>query len=162
MTANRPSASRPVRARAPAPSQPLSRSSGVALRPRRRWSKERRGGAIACITIAFASVLGLSVYGVHLQTTQSAKRAAERDLQIAIATGSALKKVSVLFVPDDGQVCRRRWMDNGTWTLRDGGEINCEDAAMWNVEAPDREQKVERRIGAIRDGFQARSNGKPE
>jgi hypothetical protein len=33
---------------------------------------------------------------------------------------------------------------------------------MWNVEAPDREQKVERRIGAIRDGFQARSNGKPE
>jgi hypothetical protein len=143
------------------PSQRMTQSSGAAS-PRKRWSKERRGGAIACVMIAFAAVLSLSVYGVHSQMTQSALRAAERELQIAIATGSALKTVKVLFVPDDGNVCRQRWIDNNSWTLRDGGQVDCEDAALWNVDVPDREQKVERRIGAIRHGFQGRSNGKVE
>lgn len=112
--------------------------------------------------MAFLSVLSLSVYGVHSQMTQTAARAAARDMQIAIATGAALNTTSVLFVPDDGNVCRRRWIDNTTWTLRDGGKVDCDDAANWNIDAPTREQKVERRLGAIRDGFQARGTGKVE
>lgn len=110
----------------------------------------------------FIAVLSLSAYGVHSQITQTAALAAERERQIAQQTGSALKTVSVLFVPDDGQVCRRRWIDNGSWMLRDGGKVACEDAASWNIEIPDREQQIERRLGAIRHGFQARAGGKTQ
>jgi hypothetical protein len=110
----------------------------------------------------FVLVVSLSAYGVHSQMVKTAAQAAERDRQNALATGSALRTATVLFVPDDGQVCRRRWIDNGSWTLRDGGKVDCEDAATWNIEMPDRDQQIERRLGAIRHGFQARNGGKAE
>jgi hypothetical protein len=153
MTGQRPLKPRP--ARAPASARP--RTPASASPHAKGWGRERRTGAIACDLIAFACVLALSVYGVRSHMAETAARAAERDLQIALATGSALKKVSVLFVPDDGLVCRRRWIDNESWTLRDGGKVDCDDAATWNIDMPDREQQFERRLGAIRHGFQARN-----
>jgi hypothetical protein len=131
------------------------RSPAAPLSPK-RWHRERRFGAIAAVIVAFLFVLLLSVYGIQTHMAQAAARAAARDMQAALATGAALNTVAVLFVPDDGNVCRRRWIDNMTWTLRDGGKVDCDDAAQWNIDAPTREQKVERRLGAIRDGFQAR------
>jgi hypothetical protein len=157
MTGYRSSKTQHVTARASAPSRRL-----VQRPVTKRWAGERSRGSIACVMAGFVLVLSLSAYGVHSQMAQNAALAAERDWQIALATGSALKTVSILFVPDDGQVCRRRWIDNGSWTLRDGGKVDCEDAATWNIDMPDREQQIERRLGAIRHGFQARAGGKAE
>lgn len=162
MTATRSSTPPRYSGRASAPARSRALDSAILRRGPQRLSKDRRRGAIACVIAGFGLVLSLSAYGVHSQMVESAARAAERERQIAFETGSALKTVSVLFVPDDGQVCRRRWIDNGSWTLRDGGKVDCEDAAQWNIEMPDREQQIERRLGAIRHGFQARNGGKAE
>ncbi|HWV53345.1 MAG TPA: hypothetical protein VNZ93_12265 [Pseudorhodoplanes sp.] len=128
----------------------------------RSWRKERRRGAIAAAVICLVFVALMSGYGLHAHMAQAEARAAARDMQIAIETGAALNNVAVLFVPEYGAVCRRRWIDNTTWSLRDGGQVDCEEAAGWHVNAPIREHKVERRIGAIRETFQTRAPGKVE
>lgn len=118
---------------------------------------------IAAIAVAFVLGGSLSVYLVHSQLTQVAAR--ERTLALhtaAVATSAALGSGSVLFVPEYGNNCRRRWLDNKTGKLRDGGEVHCDEAVGWNATPPTREQNVERRMDAIRNGFQSRSGGTPE
>lgn len=112
---------------------------------------------MAAVTVFFLLGALLSGYGVHARMSHEAARAAARDMRIALATGAALHTGTVLFVPEYGNVCRRRWLDNKTWTLRDGGEIVCDSEVSWNANLPPREYKVERRIGAIRSVFQSRS-----
>jgi hypothetical protein len=164
MTVYRPSLRQAAGARRPA--APVTAARGPAAvhsRPTPKgWHKERRRGAIAAVTVAFLLCILLSGYGIHAQMSQAAARIAERDRQIALETAAALQTAAVLFVPDDGKVCRRRWIDNANWALRDGGEVDCDEAATWNVDTPSREKKVERRLGAIRSVFQSRATGKVE
>jgi hypothetical protein len=109
------------------------------------------------VVLLFSAILG--VYGIQTHMAQTAAREAARNMQIALATGAALVTSEVLFVPEHGNICRRRLIDNTNWTLRDGGAVECDEAASWNVSIPTREQNVERRIGAIRSGFQTRGGG---
>lgn len=163
MTASRPPLHPPVRRHQSAPRIPalpgaiLVRSRTVASRTSKG---ERRRGAIAAVTVAFLMVGLLSGYGVHRQMSQAAARAEARSLQTALATGAALQSGAVLFVPEYGGVCRRRWIDNATWLLRDGGETDCDQAANWQATVPPADHKVGQRLDAIRSVFQARAAGK--
>lgn len=115
---------------------------------------------IAAGIVAFLFGGLLSGYGIHARMSQAALRVEARDMQLAAATAAALNRGAVLFIPQFGDTCRRRWIDNATWTLRDGGEVDCEDAANWHDKAEDRQHKVEQRLDAISKTFQSRSGGK--
>jgi hypothetical protein len=126
------------------------------------WHRERRHGAIAAVTAAFLFGGLLSGYGVHAQMLRAAKRVEAHNMQLARATAAALDQGAVLFVPQFAGTCRRRWIDNATWMLRDGGEVDCELAANWHATGQDRQQKVEQRLDAISKTFQSRASGKPD
>jgi hypothetical protein len=104
----------------------------------------------------------LSGYGVHTHVSRTAARAEARGLQIALAAGAALRNGTVLFVPEYGNVCRRRFIDNATGMLRDGGETECDEAASWNATIPPADHKVGRRLDAIRTVFQSRGAGRSD
>jgi hypothetical protein len=164
MTAPRPLLHQPASARDSAPRIAAARGASALqhTRPPKSWHRDQRRGLIAVVIVTFLFVALLCAYGVHTQMAQTAARAAERDLQVALATGASLNTGTVLFVPEYGSTCRRRWIDNATWTFHDGGEVECEEQAAWHATMPSREYKVEKRIDAIRNVFQARTGGKVE
>jgi hypothetical protein len=168
MIVDRPSLRRAIRVSRAAPRVPAARGSKPAqaaapvLHNPKSWNRERRRGIIAAVTVALLLGALLSVYGIHAQVSQAAARAAARDMQSALATGTALQSGTVLFVPQYGGVCRRRWIDNETWTVRDGGEIACDSEVSWNATLPAQEYNIGRRLDAIRNVFQSRSTSKVE
>jgi hypothetical protein len=60
---------------------------------------------------------------------------------------------SILFVPSEGNVCRKRVIDNKTWLMRDKGYVTCDEAVSWNANIQARPYSATTRVGAIRDGF---------
>jgi hypothetical protein len=168
MAIDRPPLRQPVRVRRTEPRVPIARGSNAAqaapagVQSAKSWRRERRRGAIAAVTVAFLLGALLSGYGIHTHMSQLAARVAARDMQIALATGAALQSGMVLFVPQYGNVCRRRWIDNETWTIRDGGDIACDSEVSWNATLPVREYKIERRLDAIRNVFQSKTTSKVE
>ena len=162
MAANRPL--RPhVQANRPIPRVSAARVAIAPARSRKTWHREKRRGVIAAIAVAFVLGGSLSVFVVHSQLTQAAARERSHALHTAaLATSAALGSGSVLFVPEYGNNCRRRWLDNQTGVLRDGGEVQCDEAVGWNATPPTRGQIVERRMDAIRNGFQPRTGATPE
>ncbi|MBV6487644.1 MAG: hypothetical protein KJZ73_16005 [Pseudorhodoplanes sp.] len=60
---------------------------------------------------------------------------------------------SILFVPDTGNVCRRRLIDNRTWAIRDDGYVLCEDAASGLLGHNAGQYSATSRVEAIREGF---------
>jgi hypothetical protein len=163
MSQNRTSLRNRTRVSPPAPRLPARPTPKIARKPKGSHRDTRRGAVAAVVTISFLLLASLSGYGLHMHMQQSAARIAAHELKVALETGAALQKGEVLFVPQDGNVCRRRVIDNTTWTLRDAGELPCDDEVFWNSNQPEREQKVERRLDAIRNMFQSRTiGGKPE
>jgi uncharacterized membrane protein YczE len=113
------------------------------------------------IAVSLTLALGAMLvgYGVQAQMTAEAARIARRAEQIAMATKEELKKGTVLFVPVHGNVCRQRWIDNATWTIRDGQDVLCDEAASWTVNTKPTDPSVSQRMDAVRDGF--RLSAKP-
>lgn len=104
----------------------------------------------------------MSGYGLHSQIVLANLRAEARNMQVALATAATLESSPILFVPQYGNMCRRRWIDNQSWVLRDGGEIDCEEHVTWNSTLPVRLHKVEQRLDAISKVFQSRAVSKPD
>lgn len=125
----------------------------LAKRPATRH-RERRHASIAAISVLLLLGVLLSGYAVQSQVSQWAARVHARDMQIARETGAALNNGTVLFVPRYGNMCRLRWIDNVTWKLRGGGEVACDQAITENASLSTKQRKIERRIDAIRGGFQ--------
>ena len=67
----------------------------------------------------------------------------------------ALRSGPILFVPIEGNVCRRRVIDNETWRIRDDGFVECDEAVTWNSGAENQKYFVAVRVDAIRAGFKA-------
>ena len=64
-----------------------------------------------------------------------------------------LQSGAILFVPIEGNVCRRRAIDNETWRLRDDGFVTCDEAVTWNSGASNQKYFVAVRVDQIRAGF---------
>jgi hypothetical protein len=108
------------------------------------------------IAILVAIVLA-GGYGVHQRMVFAAEQAALRAAQFASALKAELRTGTVLFVPLGGNVCRRRVIDNATWTMRDGGQVICDRAVSWNANMPDPEQFLGMRSDAMRASFGQRN-----
>lgn len=116
------------------------------------WRRDQQRGL--AIAVSLAVVLGslLAGYGVQVQMADKAARQALRASQIAMATKEDLRTGSILYVPDNGNICRQRWIDNATWMVIGGGtDVDCDEAE--NANAPNAAQQVGARMEALRDGF---------
>ena len=149
--------------RAPPPRAAAPRPAVAPARRRKVRNRDWQQAFIAAIAGAVVLVGSISVYAVHSRMARAEAHARALALHNAAAeTGEALGTGSVVFVPEYGHNCRRRWLDNRTGTIRDGGEIHCDDAVGVDAAGPTRAQKFERRMDAIRNGFQTRNGGSPE
>jgi len=63
---------------------------------------------------------------------------------------------SVLFVPLEGNLCRKRLIDNKTWFMRDKGYVICDEAVSWNATMQNTPFTANKRLDAVRTGFQKR------
>lgn len=73
-----------------------------------------------------------------------------------MAPAGELQSGAVLFVPTEGNVCRRRMIDKDTWRIREAGFVTCDEAVTWNSGAQSQKYFVAAaRIDAIRAGFKA-------
>ena len=64
-----------------------------------------------------------------------------------LATGS------ILFVPHQGNICRKRLIDNKTWRMHDKGYVICDEAVSWNANTVGQPYTATSRVDAIRGGF---------
>ena len=146
----------------PEPEQPAIPARPVearVIKTARSWHKEQRRGFMIAVSLTLALGALLIGYGVQAQITAEATRTAQRAEQIALATKETLRAGPILFVPIYGNVCRQRWIDNATWTVRDGQDVVCDEAASWTVNTKPADQSVTMRMDAMRDGFRANKPG---
>jgi hypothetical protein len=163
MNDRRQSIQRISRSLRPAPKVPVPRQIRVgrlaapAVGSRHR-NRDFHRGLIA--TASVAALLGgilAGGYGVHSQMAAATERAALRYAQNAAATSAELRNSPILFVPIGGNICRRRWIDNTTWTVHDGGEVECDHAVGWNATIPELQPyHVGQRMDAVRSTFRSR------
>mgnify|MGYP001420638415 CR=1 FL=1 len=64
-----------------------------------------------------------------------------------------IAQAPILFVPERGNVCKQRMLNNADWTISEGGYIVCDDEVSWNVGLPANRYSAESRIDAVRSGF---------
>jgi hypothetical protein len=113
----------------------------------------RRDFHRALIVLASLAALVASGYGVHMQIAAANERLQRQHWRLAAATRAELHNGTVLFVPIGGNICRRRLIDNATWTLRDGGEVECENEAAWNSTLPETRYQIGLRLDAVSRTF---------
>jgi hypothetical protein len=65
------------------------------------------------------------------------------------------RSATVLFVPLEGNVCRKRIIDNLTWLIADAGYAACDEAVTWNAHYPDAGQQLVGRLEQMRTSFRA-------
>jgi hypothetical protein len=166
MAANHPLRPHVGKYRAPPPrvAAPVVARAAVAPAHRRKTRhREWQHAFIAAVAVALVLGGSISVYALHARMTHAAANArALAQHTAAVETGEALSSGAVVFVPEYGHNCRRRWLDNKTGVLREGGELHCDDAVGLESAGPTRAQKFERRIDAIRNGFQTRNGAGPD
>jgi len=59
---------------------------------------------------------------------------------------------SILFVPQEGNLCRQRVIDNKTWFIRDKGYVTCDEVVSWNANIQGQPYSAISRVDAIRGG----------
>jgi len=105
-------------------------------RTKRRNSRSERTRRIAAVVAVLALLTaGLFAAGEAKIELSSAKPAASDD---EIYTGA------ILFVPDDGKVCRRFLFDNRTGRLSYGGLVDCETAYYRSPGTPPAQMSIAR------------------
>jgi hypothetical protein len=99
-------------------------------RIKRRSGRSEAGRRIAAVA-AVAAVLTAGWFAARETTVElfAPPKAPAMPSDDEIYTGT------ILFVPDDGQTCRRFLFDNRTGRLSDNGLVDCESAYYQNREA---------------------------
>ena len=115
-----------------------------------KQGNDRRRGIMICASLSV--FLALTILGASYAARLPDKHA---DYATFLAQSSALRSSPILFVPVEGNVCRKRLIDNKTWKIKDGGTVVCDEAVSWNTSAPNQKYFVAVRVDAIRAGFRA-------
>ena len=114
------------------------------------FERDRRHGLITCAWLS--ALLAAAVIGGGTIAKTSGSPAGE---MAYMGPAGSLQAGAVLFVPLEGNVCRRRSIDNETWRIRDDGYVTCDEAVTWNSGAQNQKYFVAVRVDAIRAGFKA-------
>jgi hypothetical protein len=97
------------------------------MRRQRKRTKRRSTGAERARRIAaVAAVTALLAGGFFAATETNIQLSAAKPAPVP--SDDEIYTGSILFVPDNGRVCRRFLFDNRTGRLSDGGLVDCESA----------------------------------
>jgi hypothetical protein len=118
---------------------------------------DRRRGLITCAWLCAALAAAIIAGGTVAKTGGSSSASLGRAGSYA---AGELQAGAVLYVPIEGNVCRRRSIDNATWQIKDDGYVVCDDAVTWNSGAAGQKYNDAVRVDAIRAGFKAVTQGK--
>lgn len=113
----------------------------------RTVARDGRRAVLAAILLGFVAATSLSD-GKLIPDFAPAAPVATPD----VPNDDALRTGSILITPGDGNICELRLIDNATWRIHPGGEIECDDAVAWQTLRSDA-YTAQSRIEAIRDGF---------
>jgi hypothetical protein len=143
---------RPLRVQRPAQRIPAARRATAATSKARSRDFHRALIVLASLAVLAAGIL-VGGYGVHVQITAANERVLRHHWQLAAATRAELRDGTILFVPIGGNVCRRRLIENATWAVRDGGEVECDDEVAWNSTLPETRYQIGLRMDAVSRTF---------
>jgi hypothetical protein len=146
------------------------RNPDLTMRQRKRAAHRRdRNRALwagAALTLIFAGSLYMATYVIKpSDSLRSANRAGQSTMASKPASGSGagdqngddyLSTGSILFVPHQGNICRKRLIDNKTWRMHDKGYVTCDEAVSWNANNANTvgtTYTATSRVDAIRGGF---------
>src|SRR5689334_1478296 len=110
------------------------------------FERDRRRGLITCACLSAILAVAIIAGG---SVAKNAGGNPGREMAY-LGAGGELRNGAVLFVPIEGNVCRRRVIDNYTWRIRDDGFIECDEAVTWNSNAENQKYFVAVRVDAIR------------
>jgi hypothetical protein len=137
------------------------------MRKRRTSQRRERNRALAAgLVLLFVCASGLYFASHSLRTSDDRSERLASSLTAGSgsphslgASGNGtgdddLTTGSILFVPNEGNICRQRLIDNRTWTIRDGGYVTCNEAVSWHTGTTSRKVYTPTsRVEAIRQGF---------
>ncbi len=123
-------------------------------KPATSFDRDRRRGIITCACLSAILAAAIVAGGAATKTSGSAGANVTREMAYMGPAGE-LQSGAILFVPIEGNICRRRMIDNGTWRIRDDGYVACDEAVSWNSGAQSQKYFVAVRVDAIRAGFKA-------
>jgi hypothetical protein len=144
-------------------SKPISRPMSVIARtPVRRpkaksstlFERDRTRGIVTCACLS-AILAAAIIAGSTASKTKDAAGANPNQNVAFMGTAGELQSGAILFVPVEGNICRRRLIDNDSWRIRDDGFVTCDEAVTWNSGAQSQKYFVAVRVDAIRSGFKA-------
>lgn len=116
------------------------------------FERDRRRGLVTCAWLAAVLAAAIIGGGTVAKSVGSSTASLGRESHYAAGT---LRSGAVLYVPIEGNVCRRRSIDNETWQIKDDGYVVCDEAVTWNSGAVGQKYFVAVRVDAIRAGFKA-------
>lgn len=118
------------------------------------FETDRRRGLItsACLSVILA--IAMIASGTVAKNSGSSGGYLGREGNYASGSGE-LQSGAILYVPLEGNVCRKRAIDNESWRIRDDGYVVCDEAVTWNSSAQGQKYFVTVRVDAIRAGFKA-------
>jgi hypothetical protein len=123
-------------------------------KPLTSFERDRRRGLITFVCLSVALVVAVVAGGAAAKRGGSSNATAGSELASGTGAGD-LQSGAILFVPIEGNVCRRRAIDNDTWHTRNDGYVTCDEAVTWNSGAQGQKYFVTVRVDAIRAGFKA-------
>jgi len=112
--------------------------------------RDRHRGIVACVAVSAVLAAGILAGGYTAHTRASAER---KENHMLAARVEELRTGAILYVPLEGNVCRLRLIDNGTWHTRDAGTVVCDEAVSWNSTLEGQKYFVAVRVESIRAGF---------
>lgn len=116
------------------------------------FQRDRRRGLITCAGLSVVLAAAIIAGGAATKGTSGGA--------MGHMDSTGPQAGAVLFVPLEGNVCRKRSIDNETWRIRDDGYVVCDEAVTWNSGAASQKYFVAVRVDAIRAGFKALNQGK--
>jgi hypothetical protein len=129
-------------------------------------TRSRDGARQSVVVIAIGAVIaaGLFVTGKYVATrqqtpplimTMAAAKAAARDRTLVATTASGDDEIytgSILYMPDEGQICHQLFFDNLTGRLSDNGYVDCQRAIYGNLSGTPMQMSATR-VRVISTGF---------
>lgn len=128
-------------------------SSWPGRRSAARATLSRDGARIAAVIVALAGVFAVAI-GIGSEWRLSSAPDTFRPSAQVPQGNDTLTRGSIVYMPDVGEDCRQKEIDNATWRVRDIGVVPCQQALTATGGSPGARGS---RIDVIRESFRKTS-----